>query len=88
MLYSANQADFSHFSSFRFLYAMAPIALKGLLLGISQLVKSRRIRAALDVSLLFTATTIISFVCYLSLSVGKLDGVDGIGIDMVNQPSD
>lgn len=89
LLYSANQADFSHFSSFRFLYAMAPIALKallvmGLLLGISQLAKSRRVRAALDVSLLFTATTIISFVCYLPLSVGKLDGVDGIGIDMVN----
>ncbi len=89
LLYSANEADFSHFSSSRFLSAIAPIALKallaiGLLIGISQLIKSRRIRLALDVSLLFTAATVISFVCYLPLSVGKLDGVDGIGIDIVN----
>ena len=89
LLYSANQADFSHFNSSRFLSAMGPIAFKallvsGLLVGITQLIKARRVRTALDASLFFTAAAVIAFVSYLPLSTGKLDGVDGIGIDLTN----
>lgn len=89
LLYSANQADFSHFSLVRFLSALAPLAIKSLLVitvfaAMAQLIKHPRLREITDGCLLFIAVALISFTCYLPLSVGKLDGVDGITVDLPN----
>jgi hypothetical protein len=89
LLYSANEADFPHFRSVQFLAALAPLAIKSLLAitvcaAIAQLIERPRLRAITDACLLFIAVALTSFACYFPLAVGKLDGVDGITVDLPN----
>lgn len=89
LLYSANEADFSHFRAVRFLSSLAPLAIKSLLAitvcaAIAQLIKRPRLRAITDACLLFIAVALIFFACYFPLAVGKLDGVDGMTVDLLN----
>ena len=82
LLYSANQTDFADFSASRYLLSLAPVAAKGFIVivvcvGMSRLVRSQTIRVTIDAGLLFTAVAVIIYGCYLPLSLGKLDGVDG-----------
>jgi hypothetical protein len=89
LLYTANEADFPHFRAVQFLSALAPLAIKSLLAiaacaAIVQLIKHPRLRAIADAGLLFIAVALIFFVCYFPLAVGKLDGVDGITVDLSN----
>ena len=89
LLYSANQTDFGDFSASRYLLSLAPLAAKGFIvivvcMAMSRLIRSQAIRAAVDAGLLFTAVAVIIYGCYLPLSLGKLDGVDGIKINALN----
>ena len=89
LLYSANQTDFADFSASRYLLSLAPVAAKGFIVivvcvGMSRLIRSQAIRITIDAGLLFIAVAVIIYGCYLPLSLGKLDGVDGIEINGLN----
>ena len=89
LLFSANQSDFADFTASRYLLSLAPVAAKALVviavcIAISRLISSQATRVIIDASLLFIAVAVIIYGCYLPLSLGKLDGVDGIKINGLN----
>ena len=89
LVFSANRRDFSGLKTHQLLLEMLPHALCAAIVALAvtaciKIVPWRQAANRISLIFYFISVSLLVFMCYLPLSIGKLDGVDGIALSGVN----